>query len=143
MRNRLYAIKLFIDQHVWMPLGHFAGLIHPVLFVSGLAIFVLLAMVGQMHEIYLSYLEPPYDGWRLLHIVLAAAALSLLSAALYHSNYALSNVVIDVVYFEHYDFRKDSRLRAWRNSWGAILAALPWAGVAWGVWSATSNARER
>ena len=143
MRNRLYEIQRFIDQHIWLPLGQFAGVVHPVLLLSGLAVFALLAMVGQMHEIYLSYLEPPYGVLRMLQISVAAAALSLLSAALYHSNYALSNAVIDVVYSEHYDFKRDRRLRSWRNSWGVIIAALPWVGVAWGVSSAASNASER
>jgi hypothetical protein len=140
MRKQLYEIRQSLDRTIWWPLAQFANVTHPVPLLAGLAIFYLLAHVGQMHEIYLVYLQPPYDQLRLIHIVLAAGALGLLSAALYYANYALSNVTIEIVWAECNDLESDNRLRAWRNISGGLIAALPWAGVLWGVWSAGAKA---
>ena len=125
-----------VTRYVWWPLTHIAQVVHPAPLLSGLVVFALLAFVGQMHEVYLVYLEPPYDVARGWHIALAAGALTLLSAALYFANYSLSDVTIDIVWSESRDVDRDSRLRLCRNIAGLLIAALPWAGVWYGVLSA-------
>ena len=125
-----------IDRNVWSPLARFADVIHPAPLLSGLIIFVLLATIGQLHEIYLSYLEPPYDFHRVRHVALAGAALALLSATLFLANYWFSEVERRVLWSERRDLPSDRLWRAWRNVSGILVAALPWIGVGYGLWQA-------
>jgi hypothetical protein len=149
MRGWSYASQRCVSRFVWWPLTYIAQAVHPAPILSGIIVFLLLSQVGQMHEIYLAYLEPsnlaylkPSDEiWRALHIVLAAGALALLSAALYFANYSLSDVNIDMVWSEHSDVDRDNKLRAFRNVAGLVAAALPWAGVGYGIWLAGRTAR--
>lgn len=140
MHDPLTAARGFVEQRVWSTSERFVELIHPVPLLGALAIFALLAMVGQMHEIYLAYLELPYDASRLAHIALAGGALALLSAALYYANYTFTKIVIDAEYSKDYNHDRYKMLRAWQNTFGAAIAALPWLGLAWGLWSAATNA---
>ncbi len=140
VRRWLYEIRCLVTRYVWWPLTHISQVLHPAPVLSGLIVLFLLWQVGQMHEIYLAYLGSADDNLRGLHIVLAAGALALLSAALYFANYSLSDVTIQVVWSEHRDVDRDRRLRACRNVAGFLIAFLPWAGVALGIWSAGKTA---
>ena len=142
MHRRLYEIRRFITRHAWWPLAQFVQVVHPAPLLSGLIIFLLLASVGQIHEIYLLYLEPPYSVWRGFQLAFAAGALALLSAALYLLNYSLSDVTIEIVWSQHRDVDRDSKLRACRKSAGLLAAALPWAGVLVGVLLAGETAHK-
>ena len=118
-----------------------------MLLVSGLAIFALLALVGQMHEIYLAYLESPEDFKKVeiagvtlplpLHYVeraaqfaFAAAALALLSGVLVLANHWLGKSA-DIFYSDR--DASDRRFKDWRHAAGLIIAALPWLGVCVGM----------
>src|SRR5689334_4344805 len=105
-RKRLYLARELVNRRIWWPLEPLAHVNHPVPLVSAVIIFALLAGVGQLHEIYLVYLEPLYDQ-RFTHIALALAALSLLSSVLYLANYWLSDIQIEILWSEQYDVDQD------------------------------------
>jgi hypothetical protein len=117
-------------------LSEIADVIHPVPLLTSLAILFLLAKVGQLHEIYLAYLERPH----LLQMAFAGGALALLSIALYDANYLLSKVTNVHEQSDSYDEGQLSFLRSLRDGAGASIAALPWFGVALGLWSESQNA---
>jgi hypothetical protein len=142
MQRRLYEIRRFVTRHFWWPLAQFVQVVHPAPLLCGVIIFLLFAFTGQIHELYLLYLEPPYDIWRGWQLAFAAGALTLLSTALYLLNYSLSDVSIEIVWSQHRDVDRDSKLRACRKFAGLLAAALPWAGVWVGVLFAGETAEK-
>ena len=86
--------------------------------------------------------SPRYDIWRGCQLAFAAGALALLSTALYLLNYSLSDVTIEIVWSQHRDVDRDSKLRACRKFAGLLAAALPWAGVWVGVLLAGETANK-
>jgi hypothetical protein len=134
MREWFYRLRLLTNRHVWWRLTQFADVNHPIPFLGGFASLLLLSCVSQVQELYLAYLEPPYDLKRVMHITLAGAALALLSSAIFFANQSLSNVTIEFLWSRSRDTDEDRRLRAWRNISGVATAALPWIGVGWGLW---------
>jgi hypothetical protein len=136
----LYDIGRQIGRWVWRPLRQTAQVVHPIPLLSALSICFLLALTGQLHEIYFSYLEPPLDPGKAAQMVLALASLALVSAALFFANYRLSTTKIDVIYTDSANHEIDMRLRFLRNMAGLIAAFLPWAGLTLGLHTAAGRA---
>jgi hypothetical protein len=132
MRHRLYKVRGTINR-IWWTLGQFADVVHPVPLLGGFAILFLLSSSGQMHEIYLAHLERGATQGNLAHVVAAGSSLALLSAALYFSNYSLSNVQLDVMWAAHRDEDREFKLRLFRDGSGVVVAALPWIGLGLGL----------
>jgi hypothetical protein len=128
-----YILRRYVNRWFWRPLQQLASVVHPLPVVSSILIWLLLAKVGQMHEVYITYLEQPDVTAKLGHILLAVAALAAASAAIFYSNHLLSAIRIDVIYAQSGDFTNERHLKMLRNSAGAILAASPWLGVAFGT----------
>ena len=145
MRKQEYTAEAVVQRSILSRMSEFADVVHPIPLLCSLAIFFLLWKVGQLHEIYLAYLERPdgtslLDLARLLQIGFAGGALALLSIALYDANYLLSRVTNVHEQSDDYDERRISHLRLVRNWAGALIAALPWFGVALGLFSEYLNA---
>ena len=98
-----------------------------------------------MHEIYLVYLEPPYDNLRGWHIAMAAGALALLSAALYFANYSLSDVTIEMVWSEHRDVDRDRQAASLPKRCRVLdrLPAMGWCRVGNPIGGQNSNGQHR
>ncbi|RTL64940.1 MAG: hypothetical protein EKK41_20970 [Hyphomicrobiales bacterium] len=131
-----YVVRRYVNRWFWRPLQQVASVVHPMPVVSSILVWLLLAKVGQMHEVYITYLEAPDLTEKLGHILLAVAALAAASAAIFYSNHLLSAIRIDVIYAQSGDFTNERHLKMLRNSAGVILAAAPWLGV----WFGTSTA---
>ena len=134
MRKQEYTAEAVVQRSILSRMSEFADVVHPIPLLCSLAIFFLLWKVGQLHEIYLAYLERPdgtslLDFARLLQIGFAGGALALLSIALYDANYLLSRVTNVHEQSDDYDERRISHLRLVRNWAGALIAALPWVGL--------------
>jgi len=113
---------------------------HVVPVAAAVIIFVLLASVGQLRELYLSLLEDVSDPARIGHasvaIVAAAAGFALISAAFYEAHYWLSTMRINVVYSSQSNPEIGSLLRDLQRAAAFILALIPWVGLATGMISA-------
>jgi hypothetical protein len=136
----LYDIGRQIGRRIWRPLRQVAQVVHPVPVLSALCFGLLFALTGQLHEIYFSSLEPPFDSGKAIQIALALASLALASAALFFANYTLSTTKIDIIYSDSANHETDMRLRAVRNATGFIAALLPWAGLTVGLHTAAERA---
>lgn len=128
-----YALRRELNRRVWRPLQQVASVVHPLPIVAAIVMALLLAFVGQLHEVYVSYLELPKVAARLPQIALAVAALMAASAALFYVNHLLGKIRIDVIYAQSGDYANERYLKGLRSIVGAGLAATPWLGVAWGL----------
>src|SRR5262245_32775587 len=128
----LHRLSRWTKRTLWRPLRQTAATIHPAPLLVAAVLAWLLATKGQFREAYIAYLERP----NLAGIAISALALYLLSAALYYGNYLLSTIRIDIIYSESANLQADRRLRSIRNWVGLACAALPWAGVAVGLFFA-------
>lgn len=128
-----YVVRRYVNRWFWRPLQQVASVVHPMPVVSAILIGLLLAKVGQMQKVYITYLEQPDVTARLGHMLLAAAALAAASAAIFYSNHLLSAIRIDVIYAQSGDFANERHLKMLRNGAGVILASVPWIGVAFGT----------
>ena len=143
MRHHIRRIRAIVDRHVWWPVGQLSGLVPPLPFLAALAILLVLSSSGQLHEIYAALLEGRFGIYNLVHVVTAAFALTLLSAALYFANYRLSDTTIDIVWVAHRDVDVERRLRLIRNWVGGTVAALPWIGLGLGLREAYGKMKEQ
>jgi hypothetical protein len=75
----VFELGQALRRRVWQPLHRMMEIFHVVPLTAAVAVFVLLAMVGQLHEIYVSYLEE-LKADQFVSIVLAALGLALISA---------------------------------------------------------------
>jgi hypothetical protein len=129
MRIFLAKTRQRLRQWVWQPARALVELFHPLPPVAAIVIFFLLAFVGQIYEIYYSYIGDA----RYLPIILAAIVLTMLSVALHASHYWLSRVR-ETVIFKMYtrpsigiNYRRIRRVAGW------MLAFSPWFGLAVGL----------
>jgi hypothetical protein len=134
----LYGLHRASDRWLWLPVGQFATAIHPLPLLGGLAIMLALALSGQLHEIYLSYWEAASEMSGILQLLLAALSMVLLSAALFFANAVLTDVRFNVVWAEHRDVDRESKLRLVRTISGLVAAALPWLGLGVGLYKASA-----
>jgi hypothetical protein len=105
---------------------------HVVPLTAAVAVFVLLAMVGQLHEIYVSYLEE-LKADQFVSIVLAALGLALISAAFYEAHYWLSTMRMNVIFSSLSNPNAGSLLHGLQRIAAFALALIPWLGLATGL----------
>jgi hypothetical protein len=132
MRNFLFSLRQFFRHE----LGHFGrailDLFHLLPPVAATLICLLFIKVGQLHEIYYSYLEEQ----RILPVVAAVLGLSLLSIALHASHYWLSAIREQVIFTTFTRPNIGIDFRSVRRWGGVAWAVLPWLGLATGLWKA-------
>jgi hypothetical protein len=115
MRIFLAKARQSLRQYVWQPARSLVELFHPLPPIAAIVIFFLLAFVGQVYEIYYSYIEEA----RYLPVLFAVIALTMLSVALHASHYWLSRVR-ETVIFKMYtrpnigiNYRQVRRVAGW------------------------------
>ena len=97
-----------------------------------MALLLLLVRVGQLREIYLSYLE----DLNLIRILWALAGFALISAAFYEAHYWLSTMRINVIYSNLAFPNSGTRIRALQRAAAFSWSLFPWAGLAAGLFLA-------
>ena len=127
-----FELGQFLRRAIWQPLHRLTEIFHLLPAAAAAILLLLLAYVGQLREIYLSYLED-LDGVR---IGAALAGFALISAALYKSHYWLSTMRINVVYSHLAYPNAGSRLRNFQQIAAFAWSLFPWAGLAAGLFLA-------
>ena len=128
----VFELGQALRRRVWQPLHRMMEIFHVVPLTAAVAVFVLLAMVGQLHEIYLSYLEE-LKADQFVSIVLAALGLALISAAFYEAHYWLSTMRMNVIFSSLSNPNAGSLLHGLQRIAAFALALIPWLGLATGL----------
>lgn len=136
-----YDASRLVNQRLLRPFTQIAQALHLVPIIAGIATLGLFGFIGQLGEIYIGLAEQKQGPGLWLHLALAFFSFTLLSGAIYFSNYTLTSVAIDALYRELGNPNTDRRLRLFRNWSGMISAGLPWFGLAIGLWRTASSAR--
>ena len=129
MRVFLAKTRQWLRQHFWHPIRASVDLFHLLPQVAAVAIFLLLASVGQTYELYYSYIETQ----QFLPVLSAVFALAILSAALYASHYWLSRIRENVIFKTYRRPKIGINYRLFRRLAGFALALSPWLGLAVGL----------
>src|SRR5262245_36469920 len=93
----IFEFGQMLRRRVWQPLHRMLVIFNVVPLTGADAVFLLLTMVGQLREIYVSSLEELGTD-QLTVIVAAALGFALLSAAFVESHYWLSTMRMNVVF---------------------------------------------
>ena len=125
----VFELGQFLRREIWQPLHWMKGIFHLLPPAAAVIFLLLLSDVGQIREIYLSYLED-LDA---VQIILALAGCALISAALYESHYWLSTMRVNVVYSNLSNPNVGSNLRLLQRVAAFALSLFPWAGLAAGL----------
>jgi hypothetical protein len=132
MGSMFVRVGLPLRRKLWHRLRGVMDIFHLLPPVAAVIIFQLLWKVGQIRELYLSYLEQKNPA----HIVFAFAGFGMISFLLYGGHYHLSRIRENIIYSNYVrpnigiDFRF---IRRWA---GLLWAALPWVGLVLGLWGA-------
>jgi hypothetical protein len=102
---------------------------HPLPPVAAAAILYLLTCVGQVRELYLSYMEEPNVG----HILWAVLGFGALSASLYSSHYGLSTIRQNIIFRNFVRPNIGINFRRLRKFSGLAWSLAPWCGLAIGM----------
>jgi hypothetical protein len=135
-----YRIRRLFSRYISRPLAQLSGVIHPIPPLSAVLFFLLLTWFGQLREIYLSYVEGPFDDGKLQHAVFALLSLALLSGALYYANYVFSTARINFLYSTSPILPMDRHMRRLRRFAGLLTASAPWLGLVYGLLAAAAQA---
>jgi len=119
-----------LKRWIWWPARDITGVFHLLPLLAAVILFLLLTRPGQLQELYLSYIEKP----ELLPIVCAVLSFTLLSAALMIAHYSLSAERIRIVFAPAGGAQDDVALNHLQRAWAFILALVPWAGLALGLY---------
>ena len=113
------------------------GMFHILPPIAALVIFSLFAFDGQIHEIYLSYLEALKLGQAqaMAALLFAALGLALLSALLFRAEYWLTDSRSLVILSDHRSPDVETLGARLRRTTAVALALAPWMGVAVGLFS--------
>jgi len=130
-RLRSSEVGLWLERRIWQQLDRIGRIFHVLPVIAALTIVGLLALDGQLREIYLTYLEELQSKpvAACMAIAFAIAALALLSALLFQAHYWLSRLRgADPV---------AGAMVQWVQGTAAMLLALsPWFGLAAGLFGA-------
>jgi hypothetical protein len=128
-----------LRRTLWRGFRGLLEIFHLLPPIAAVAIFVLLANVGQIRELYISYLEER-NWWQILFGFLG---FGLVSFVIFSSHYYLSVIRENIVYRNYvrpgigFDFH-------WVRRWGGLIwAAMPWIGMVWGLWGASEYLARR
>ena len=125
----LASARQWLRQNVWQPISALVDLFHWLPPLAAVIIFALLAYVGQIYELYYTYLEEN----RFLPILFAVVALTVLSVTLQATHYWLSRIREKVVFATHTRPNIGVDFRRFRRGVGWVLAFTPWFGFAVGL----------
>jgi len=143
--SRWDELGLYLHRQFWRPLRSMMNIFHVLPLAAVVILFVFLATDGQFREIYIALLEGARSHTRawLAGVVMAFAALTLISAVLYEAHNALSTMRINVVYSSYSDPTAGSNLRALQRAAAFVLAFLPWVGLSVGLLGARDFVADR
>ena len=123
-----------IDRHlkrwIWWPARDIARVFHLLPLLGAVILFLLLTRPGQLQELYLSYVEKP----EFLPVLCAVLSFALLSAALMIAHYSLIAERTRIVFAPAGGAQDEVALNRVQRSWAFILALVPWAGLALGLY---------
>jgi hypothetical protein len=125
----VFELGQFLRREIWQQFHWMKGIFHLLPPAAAVILLLLLSDVGQIREIYLSYLED-LDA---VQIILALAGCALISATLYESHYWLSTMRVNVVYSNLSNPNVGSNLRLLQRVAAFALSLFPWAGLAAGL----------
>jgi hypothetical protein len=125
----IFEFGQMLRRRVWQPLHRMLEIFHVVPLTGAIVVFLLLTMVGQLREIYVSSLEE----LGVTAIVAAALGFALLSAAFVESHYWLSTMRMNVVFSSVSNPSAGSLLRGLQRIAAFVLALVPWLGLAVGM----------
>jgi hypothetical protein len=131
-----------LRRHFWSPLRRLLKMFHVLPAVAAVAVFGLLAIDGQLKEIYVSYMEDVASAEAIATLIrLAAAAIGfgLISAVLYEAHYRLSGPRISVIYSMNSEVGTGSRLRSVQDISAIVIALSPWLGLIAGLFNANAS----
>jgi hypothetical protein len=143
--SRWDELRLYLHRRFWRPLRSMMNIFHVLPLAAVVILFVFLATDGQFREIYIADLEGARNhthAW-IFSVVMAFAALTLISAVLYEAHNALSTMRINVVYSSYSDPAASSNLRGLQRSAAFVLAFLPWVGLSVGLLGARDFVADR
>jgi hypothetical protein len=129
MRLFLGRARQSVRQHVWQRVRAIVDLFHLLPLVAAGIIVLLFAFVGQLYELYYSYIDE-HAFWPILW---AFIALSALSALLHASHYWLSRVRETVIFKTYTRPNIGMNYRRFRRAMGCFIAFCPWLGLAIGL----------
>jgi len=131
-----------LRREFWLPLRRLSKMFHILPVGAALILFLLLALDGQLIEIYESYMEDIASaGFATTVIRCAAAAVgfALISAVLYEAHYRLSGPRINVIYSMNSEVGTGSRLRWFQDVLAIVIALSPWFGLVAGLLHANTS----
>jgi hypothetical protein len=129
----------WLRRSFWQPLRRMMDMFHIMPLTAALVIFVLLATVGQLREIYIASLErlgAPFTIGAAAMFAFAAFGLALISAVLFEAHYLLSTMRLNVIYSSSSNPDARSMLRTLQQTAAVILALFPWFGLLVGLYLA-------
>ena len=143
--SRWDELRLYLHRQLWRPLRGMMNIFHVLPLAAVVILFVFLATDGQFREIYIAALEGARNHTRAwtVSIVMAFAALTLISAVLYEAHNALSTMRINVIYSSYSDPTAGSNLRGLQRAAAFVLAFLPWVGLSVGLFGAREFVADR
>jgi len=118
-----------LRRRVWHPVRGIMDIFHLLPAIAALVIFQLLWSVGQIRELYFSYLEQ--KNWE--PILFGFVGFSLVSTALYLSHYSLSAIRQNIIYANFMRPNIGRNFHRLQRSAGWVWAFLPWLGLAAGL----------
>jgi len=128
-----------LRRQFWLPLRRLLKMFHILPVVAAVALFGLLALDGQLNEIYVSYMEDVASAGvlaMLIRFAAAAAGLALISAVLYEAHYRLSGPRISVIFSMNAEVGTGSHLEVVQDVSAIVIALSPWLGLFAGLLNA-------
>jgi hypothetical protein len=128
-----------LRRQFWLPLRRLLKMFHLLPLVAAVALFVLLAVDGQLKEIYVSYMEDVASAGlfaMLIRFAAAAVGFALISAVLYEVHYRLSGPRISFIFSMNSEVGTGSRLAVVQDASAIVIALSPWLGLIAGLLNA-------
>jgi hypothetical protein len=121
-----------LRRKFWQRFYGVLDIFHPLPLAAAGVIFFLLWQVGQIRELYISYLEQ--RNWQ--QVFFAFIGFGLVSFVIYAGHYYLTTIRENVIYKSFVGPSSGVNFR-WVRRWaGLVWAALPWCGMVLGLWEA-------
>jgi len=127
-----FELGHLLRRTIWQPMHRTMEIFHLLPPAAAVILLLLLFDVGQLREIYLSYLEE----LNVIRIAWALAGFVLISALLYQSHYWLSTMRINVIYSSLSYPNAGTNLRNLQRAAAFAWSLFPWAGLAAGLFLA-------
>lgn len=148
LKSKFQELGPLLQRGFWQPLHRTMQIFHVLPLAAALLTFFLLATIGQLREIYLSFLESPSSidtAWmasKALSSVSTVLVLALFSALLYVAHYGLSTMRVNVIYSSYSNPDAGSRVHSIQRIAAVGLALIPWFGLVAGLFGARNHLTE-